>query len=520
MSSGEALLLRGRPPKRRSRESLDSVELGQKQRRSYITAPGEPRCTRRSPGKCHLVRPPSPGRQDTASKTGNVEAAAQPKDLGQSAPVTVRAKQVANASQTHTAAASFGGPRQFKGFGAAHLLAGGMARTVGMPTSMSSLSSRTLLSYKYRSVKEAGNSSAHACFSGMTGVASRGLAFICFSTWLMRREASSEQIVCAGCHAAACGPWFSALSPNEHQGDSLRFTLPLYTLRHFSPTMRRHYFGLQLHAAANRRRHSGDSQPLSSVQTVPYLRSSQAADLSNAAAKGSHYGEHADHTRPGWISRTRIVRTSRLETFGLGSVALKHATVPQLLAIAWALNQWDLVVEVVRLHDKRRRCQTSPRKSRSPPPNVGSVCRTAVVDVDHSAVSQPSSCDNGESAANPVPAQQPISTMNPMFHSSPVETSLATPGGSIPCNGTPLVGESRDRVLSIDRLLELMQAMTPTSQEARSVARELLKELLRCVRLGVISTPPPAIYAKLVEAAQCLGLDEDALDTGQCNTGQ
>lgn len=90
-----------------------------------------------------------------------------------------------------------------------------------------------------------------------------------------------------------------------------------------------------------------------------------------------------------------LLQSSRLEAFGLGAVSLKHATVPQLLAIAWALNQWDTVVHVVRLHDNRRRCQTRPRDSAFPSAHVGVANSPTVADAGNRTTTHPPSCGKG-----------------------------------------------------------------------------------------------------------------------------
>lgn len=128
-------------------------------------------------------------------------------------------------------------------------------------------------------------------------------------------------------------------------------------------------------------------------------------------------------------------------------------------------------------------------------------------------------CLSQECAGNPVSAQQPPAVVNRMSPSTAAEASPTIPAESVPYDAAPLAGESGDSVLSVDSLLELMQATEPSSEEAQHVARELLKELLRCVRRGAVSTPPPAIYGKLVEAAQCLGVGEELVVQASAGVG-
>ncbi|EPR62487.1 hypothetical protein TGDOM2_263390 [Toxoplasma gondii GAB2-2007-GAL-DOM2] len=209
---------------------------------------------------------------------------------------------------------------------------------------------------------------------------------------------------------------------------------------------------------------------------------------------------------------------ARLEAYGLGALPLKHATVPQLLAIAWVLNQWDLVIQVVRRHDDQRRLRKNLSKSPASKdadadpvtlagPKLGSddcLLSNRGSSQTHAELSDEVVADHGSSATGDSGA----SDREPLDDRPPESSSdNAT-------EATQAQKQSTETV-SVDRLLRILQAADdPSCKDAPEVARELLKELLRCVKLGLVSMPPVAIYQKLTEAAKSLGVSSGVLDAG------
>nr|CEL66643.1 TPA: hypothetical protein BN1204_024540 [Neospora caninum Liverpool] len=214
---------------------------------------------------------------------------------------------------------------------------------------------------------------------------------------------------------------------------------------------------------------------------------------------------------------------ARLEAYGLGALPLKHATVPQLLAIAWVLNQWDLVIQVVRRHDDQRRLRKNLARSpasKDPDadpmtlsgPNTGSDdCRPSSSPSNHGSSSQTHAGTAEEVAAeHGLSAAGDSGTSDREFKDTPQPESST-------CTATEATqtGNHSTETVSVDRLLHILQsADDPSCKDAPKVARELLKELLRCVRLGLVSMPPVAIYQKLTEAAKSLGVSGGILDAG------
>ncbi|KAL8440395.1 hypothetical protein Efla_000283 [Eimeria flavescens] len=252
---------------------------------------------------------------------------------------------------------------------------------------------------------------------------------------------------------------------------------------------------------------------------------------------------------------------------GLDGVSLREATVAELLAVAWVLGLWRSVEDIVQENEQRRRNALAKKAAGGPAGSLGGAAaacedqperpckrrrpllqkssaqeatREGVLSAASLEAPSEAAAEAGALAARPLAgadAQSPSSS--PSYVESQISGSdectqadvvlpgaddcvaasedetakhcvadphLAdgTPPGDLASSGASQCAESYRH---LERIGQLVACANPTAPNAKSVAAEVVKELLALVNKRLLPDPPEEVLRQLQSAAVRLGVD-------------